>query len=124
MKALELEGQRFGDLTVISKVSGGTSKWLCRCDCGKETTVYGTNLKRGLTTSCGCGRIVHGDSYSLLYRRYQQMKYRAGLCPEWMDYKIFKQWAIDNGYAEGCRFFREDVSQPYSPENCKIIKPT
>ena len=28
--------------------------WLCRCDCGTERVVFGENLRRGLTTSCGC----------------------------------------------------------------------
>ena len=124
MKALELEGKRFGDLTVIHRVSGGSSKWLCKCDCGKETTVYGTNLMRGLTTSCGCKKITHGDSYTQLYRRYQQMKYRAGFCPEWDNYTVFKNWAMSNGYVDGCKFYRERVDEPYSPSNCKITKPT
>ena len=31
-------------------------RWLCKCKCGNEKIVYGTNLRRGLTTSCGCFR--------------------------------------------------------------------
>lgn len=65
MKLDDLTGKRFGRLTVKSYL--GVSKWLCECDCGRETAVFSTNLKHGHTTSCGCakgtgiiGRIV-GD---------------------------------------------------------------
>jgi hypothetical protein len=49
-----LIGQRFGRLLVIGGFSG--SLWLCRCDCGNERTVYGSNLKSGNSRSCGCLR--------------------------------------------------------------------
>lgn len=57
-KLIDLTGQQFGYLTVIKRVESKTKppKWLCLCKCGKETEVYGTNLRRGLTTSCGCYR--------------------------------------------------------------------
>lgn len=57
----DLMGKRFGYLTVIGdggwyvKPSGERSKkWLCKCDCGNETSVVGDNLTRGRTLSCGC----------------------------------------------------------------------
>ena len=52
-----LVGQRFGKLTVIAQAESspsGRSKWLCRCDCGNESIVFGNNLRRGTTVSCGC----------------------------------------------------------------------
>lgn len=69
MKALELTGQRFGAMTVLRRVGSHAcvtlqpygeptlssfSAWLCRCDCGREKVVIGTNLKSGKTKSCGC----------------------------------------------------------------------
>lgn len=60
---MDLTGQRFGKLTVVS--DGGYKpvghnrrmvQWICRCDCGKETTVLAMNLRGGITKSCGCGR--------------------------------------------------------------------
>jgi len=30
--------------------------WICKCDCGKETTVLGSSLRIGDTKSCGCLR--------------------------------------------------------------------
>lgn len=54
----DLTGQRFGMLTVIKRVEnqGKSVRYLCRCDCGNEKIFYSSNLKRGLSTSCGCFR--------------------------------------------------------------------
>lgn len=52
-----LEGKRFGRLTVIRCVGRNKwhdSVWECSCDCGNVTTVSGGHLKDGHTTSCGC----------------------------------------------------------------------
>lgn len=52
-----LAGKHFGHLTVIVKSDErGTQneyKWLCRCDCGRLTTVSTGQLNSGQTTSCG-----------------------------------------------------------------------
>lgn len=54
-------GKRYGRLLVLREgpprvlPSGGKHlMWVCRCDCGKETVVYGSKLSRGYTASCGC----------------------------------------------------------------------
>jgi len=52
-------GRRFGRLTVkeLSSVDKWRkTKWLCLCDCGKETVVSRSHLTQGATTSCGCYR--------------------------------------------------------------------
>ena len=58
---LDLTGQRFGRLTVIKEADKYISpqglkfvQWLCKCDCGNDTIVLATNLKKGTTKSCGC----------------------------------------------------------------------
>ena len=57
MKALKIEiGQCFGRLVVIERV-GSKKKhvfWKCRCDCGNDKILRGTNLRSGTTLSCGC----------------------------------------------------------------------
>ena len=56
-KIRDLTGQTFGKLTVVSFAGRGKSgyaKWLCKCECGTEKAVRGTNLTSGLTKSCGC----------------------------------------------------------------------
>ncbi len=52
-------GQRWGQLEVLAKAEStpsGQPRWLCRCDCGRETVVIASNLKHGRTASCGCKR--------------------------------------------------------------------
>lgn len=65
----DLTGQKFGALTVLKRAdnkifSNGTScvQWLCKCDCGRQTTVLASNLATGNTQSCGfCGNRFHGN---------------------------------------------------------------
>lgn len=47
-------GQKYNMLTFLRKDPGNKKKWICLCDCGNETSVYPSNVKRGLTKSCGC----------------------------------------------------------------------
>lgn len=52
-------GMKFGRLTVTKKLPpktpGGHSRYVCRCDCGNESTVESSNLLyENHTTSCGC----------------------------------------------------------------------
>lgn len=52
-----LIGEKYGMLTVIGQAPSttkGQRRWVCRCDCGTEKIVMGSNLKRGTTVSCGC----------------------------------------------------------------------
>lgn len=66
---IDLTGQRFGRLIVIAyygKSKRGMSKWLCRCDCGREIVAYAGNLKRpNHTTSCGCAQAEITEKRSL-----------------------------------------------------------
>ena len=56
--AIDLTGQKFGRLTVISRYgpSNGGLKWNCICKCGNEVVVRGYKLRKGITKSCGCLR--------------------------------------------------------------------
>lgn len=53
---IELEGKRFGKLTVKEYL--GNRKYRCQCDCGNECIVFSSNLTRNHTTSCGCARMT------------------------------------------------------------------
>jgi len=62
-KKLNLIGQRFGRLTVISDAGIRVSEkgrksylWNCICDCGKTTVVTTSNLQGNKVLSCGCYR--------------------------------------------------------------------
>lgn len=114
-KVIDLTGQRFGRLTVISRTQNtkkGQTRWLCRCDCGNESIVTGANLRNGNTRSCGClhraqlvafGKAAkkHGEYGTRLYRIYRGIITRCtnhndsrfhyygkrgiALCPEWRN---------------------------------------
>jgi 5-methylcytosine-specific restriction endonuclease McrA len=59
-KRSDLSNMVFGRLTALSidetKTNDGHVKWICRCSCGKTTTVASSHLTRGITVSCGCAR--------------------------------------------------------------------
>ena len=68
----DLEGKRFGRLTVTSYAGkkGRLNRWNTLCDCGGERIVQSGNLVTGNTKSCGClcremvsqARRKHGES--------------------------------------------------------------
>lgn len=80
---IDLTGRRFGRTTAIKYL--GKGRWLCRCDCGTETDVFGLNLRKGYTVSCGCYRkevegkagIKHGLSESPEYKIWEGMVERC-----------------------------------------------
>lgn len=130
-KPLDLTGQRFGKLTVIKRVENnkhGSSRWLCRCDCGNTVFVVGHQLKRGKPKSCGCLKIEvlsqirdkyhpatkaklsntkHNKCYTRLYKVYCGMKGRCTY-PSHKSYKnyggrgikVCKEWdeSFENFY--------------------------
>lgn len=57
-KKMNLVDQKFARLTVLEKTSSISGKhgtrWLCKCECGKQKVVLGEYLKNGDTKSCGC----------------------------------------------------------------------
>jgi hypothetical protein len=73
-KSTDLTGQKFGLLTVIEyagKYNKHTSLWLCKCDCGVEKIILGSNLtaKHHSTKSCGCSHYkkqidITGEKYN------------------------------------------------------------
>lgn len=106
-KVRDLRGQKFGHWTVLSRVGRNRRNkalWLCKCDCGTERLVVGSNLVRDVSKSCGCSRtgrprqhrvVPYVDDYRLspesrVRREQIILSYEKG---ETMA-KIAKSWGI------------------------------
>lgn len=53
----DITGQKFGKLTVLNRAGSDNSKkalWLCKCECGNEKILRGSDLISGKIKSCGC----------------------------------------------------------------------
>lgn len=147
-KKLEVKiGDRYGRLEIIEECESFTKTrfFLCKCDCGEEKKVLLADLRRGHTKSCGCFRkeklsslyTTHGCLPKKLYHIWNKMKDRClkpnndryvyygergiKICAEWMDFTLFRSWALQNGYKEGLSIERDDYDANYGPSNCRWI---
>lgn len=57
-KATDETGNVYGRLTVVRRGEnqGLHASWRCECECGNETLVRGSDLRKGSSRSCGCLR--------------------------------------------------------------------
>ena len=69
----DLTGKRFGRLVALRREPRkGAAFWICKCDCGNETSVNMQLLKSGATRSCGClqREVIQARSTDLTGQRF------------------------------------------------------
>ena len=150
---IDMTGRVIGRLLVIEECgrdARGEALWRCRCECGNEVTVLGSNLRNEHTTSCGCYQreraggthTTHGMCKTRIYSVWADMLVRAGVrkgasekdkhnyqgrgitvCDEWLVFENFRDWAILHGYKEGLQIDRVNNDAGYCPENCRWVTP-
>ena len=133
-KFIDLTGQKFGRLTVISraensKINGHIKvRYNSLCDCGKYCVVYASDLKSGNTRSCGClhdercreRATTHGLGHTPIYGTWCNMKARC-FNPNNTDYSRYggRSITIFESWCEDFQAFYDYVSQleHYGEEN-------
>lgn len=142
---VDISGRRYGKWTVLGlsplRDNGGGRLWLCRCVCGAEGAIRGTDLNRGTSKGCGCAKgptkITHGHtrggktsseyySWSHMIQRCTNPSNKSytnyggrgiDVCGEWLDYNRF---FADMGAKPSPKHTIERVDNDlgYSKDNC------
>lgn len=145
MPLKDMVGFRTGRLVVLSRAPDGgkEARWNVRCDCGGNSVVRGSRLRKGETVSCGClvpeavsaSATIHGMTDTRTMRIWRGMISRTsnpkakdwpryggrgiGVCDRWR--KSFLAFLEDMGpcpCAEAT-LDRERNDEGYSKENCR-----
>jgi hypothetical protein len=134
MRKIEITGQRFGRLVVLSfagRNKSGQLFWNCKCDCGVMKIIRGSYLRTEHTRSCGClhreiaskANLIHGEMqghggrWTKEYRAWCDMKARC-LDPLRSNYKNYGGRGIRVCDRWLCSFenFLADIGRAPKPE--------
>jgi hypothetical protein len=142
-KLIDMGGKNFGEWFVVQKAGnthGGAALWLCRCSCGTESIVVGSDLRNGKSVSCGCKgaratigfrSTTHGMTGTKIHICWKNMLKRCRdmrnknyggkgitVCDEWLKFENFYMWAHGSGYRQDLTIERKKNSLGYNPDNC------
>lgn len=104
MRLIDIEGEKFGKITVIEKShkrsTNGQIFWKCVCECGNKNEVVGFALRYGRAKSCGkCPREPYNKNpdrqkviWNKLYTYLKQRSKRYGKID--INYEKFKEISI------------------------------
>ena len=126
-KYIDLTGQKFGELTVVSRLPRDERRkdnhtlYECVCSCGNIVIRPSNTLNDKIKRSCPiCANRKYGSDFvvrdSRLYHIWLSMRTRCqckndsnyknygargiAVCREWGDFNVFREWAYANGYSE------------------------
>lgn len=141
-KFIDLTGQRFGRLIVVSyepKKEQG-SWWICACECGGHICTTSNRLRQGRTSSCGCysreAAAARVASHQLSHtREYQAFHHARARCERVKDvnykhyggrgiefrFKSFEEFIAELGLKPSPEYTleRKDVNGHYEPGNVR-----
>jgi hypothetical protein len=140
----DLTGKTFGLWSVVSYAGKRKNNllWNCRCMCGVEKVVQGTNITSGKSAGCGCVQYAklterntkHGLSDHPLYGVWSSVKQRCNpafkdkfegwagrgikICDRWAN--SFEHFLVDMGERPSAdhQIERKDNDGDYEPGNC------
>lgn len=125
-------GSKFGRWTVMKAAPPKKSKAMfkCRCDCGNIKEVSENNLRRGLSTSCGCyrkerslegnhKRIKEENNENLVGKKFGRLTVLKkvegyGCASKWLckcecgNKKSIQQSSLINGYTRSCGCYHDE----------------
>lgn len=135
---IDLTGQTFHYLTVIKRVENNKynkAQWLCKCRCGNEKIVVGTELRQGKVKSCGCyqqesrrnlAKDLTGQTFNYLtvLERYGSNEKGQAL---WRckckcgNEKILSGIALRGNYTLSCGCYKKEIAQKIMKEKVQKL---
>lgn len=135
-----IEGETYSNLTILELIDWSRRRYKVQCKCGRifERTINTLSQLNGYCKSCrplptDRKNKANPESKTHLYRTWYRMKSRCdnendpayekygakGISypEEWKDFKVFKEWSLENGYEEDKHLVRTTHLLDYSEFN-------